>query len=286
LRRFLESAFKDLDVGIDSDILTALLLKSFQLGLEQLPAVSLEAAQGDTGAQRNEKVRAFIGNLYHSTRLTSPSGCDELLAGTKEEILSDPFVQFAQRFAAERGQVETAVSQVNARLAEYRSRFVDAWLGWKINGPRYPDANRTLRFTYGQVKSLSPRDAVHYSSITTLTGVMEKEAKEPPFDIPARLKQLWQTKDFGGYADPSLRDVPVAFISNLDITGGNSGSPVINGKGELIGCAFDSNWEGVAGDYRYEEEYDRTISVDARYILFILDKFSGANNILRELVIH
>jgi len=113
--------------------------------------------------------------------------------------------------------------------------------------------------------------------------VMEKETGEDPFVVLPRLRELWEKKDFGPYADPSLGDVPVAFIANLDITGGNSGSPVINGKGELIGCAFDGNWESVVGDYYYQDRYNRSINVDSRYILFVLDKFDGAENIIREL---
>ncbi|MEK7248794.1 MAG: S46 family peptidase, partial [Bacteroidota bacterium] len=156
---------------------------------------------------------------------------------------------------------------------------------FKKTSVTYPDANRSLRFAYGEVVPLQPRDAVTYSAFTTLTGLIEKESDQEQFLVPAKLKELWQKKDFGRYADPKLGDVPVAFIANLDITGGNSGSPVINGKGELIGCAFDGNWEGVVGDYKFEEKYNRTISVDSRYMLFVLDKFSGAENILRELVI-
>ena len=153
------------------------------------------------------------------------------------------------------------------------------WKGADI----YPDANRTLRFTYGQVKSYNPRDAVHYNYETTLGGVMEKETGEDPFIVPQKLRTLWEKKDFGQYADAASGDVPVAFLANLDITGGNSGSPVINGKGELIGLAFDGNWEAVVGDYIFQDLLNRTISVDARYVLFILDKYSDAKNILSEL---
>jgi hypothetical protein len=162
---------------------------------------------------------------------------------------------------------------------------VEALATWKRSSLIYPDANRTMRFTYGTVKSFRPRDAVEYGPVTTLTGVMEKETGEGDFVVPAKLKELWRTKNFGKYADPRSGDVPVAFIADLDITGGNSGSPVINGKGEFIGCAFDGNWEGVVGDYYFDESLNRTISVDARYMLFVLDKFSGAENILKELTI-
>jgi hypothetical protein len=159
-------------------------------------------------------------------------------------------------------------------------------IAWKEHGLIYPDANRSIRLTYGRVKPFKPRDAVEYRSFTTLAGVMEKERSSEPFVVPARLRELWTKKDFGRYADPTSGDVPVAFIADLDITGGNSGSPVLNGKGEFIGCAFDGNWEAVVGDYYFQEALNRTIAVDARYILFVLDKFSGAENIMKELTIH
>jgi hypothetical protein len=114
---------------------------------------------------------------------------------------------------------------------------------------------------------------------------MEKEQPDDPFIVPARLKELWRARDYGRYADRKDGEMHVAFLADLDITGGNSGSPVINGRGELIGCAFDGNWEAVVGDYYFQEELNRTISVDARYILFVLDKFSGAENVLKELLL-
>jgi hypothetical protein len=114
---------------------------------------------------------------------------------------------------------------------------------------------------------------------------MEKETGEDPFIVPAKLRQLWEKKDFGRYADAKIGDLPTDFLANLDITGGNSGSPVLNGKGELIGLAFDGNWEAVVGDYVYQPPLNRSICVDSRYVLFVLDKFSNADNILKELVI-
>jgi hypothetical protein len=143
-----------------------------------------------------------------------------------------------------------------------------------------------MRFTYGTVRPYGPRDAVSYDYHTTLSGVIDKEQSEGVFSVPPRLHQLWAKKDYGRYADKTDGEVHVAFLADLDITGGNSGSPVINGKGELMGCAFDGNWEAVVGDYLFQPDFNRTISVDSRYMLFILDKFSGADTILKELVIH
>ncbi len=147
----------------------------------------------------------------------------------------------------------------------------------------YPDANSTMRFSFGTVGSYSPKDGVTYNYYTTLEGVMEKmDPNDDEFIVPAKLVELYKAKDYGPYADENGQ-LPVNFISNNDITGGNSGSPVMNGRGELVGLAFDGNWEAMSGDINFEENIQRTISVDVRYVLFIIDKFAGAQNIIDEL---
>lgn len=147
----------------------------------------------------------------------------------------------------------------------------------------YPDANFTMRLTYGSVLPYSPRDAVFYDYYTTLDGVMEKEDPNNwEFVVPDRLKELWKNKDFGQYGLADGR-MPVCFLSNNDITGGNSGSPIMNGAGELIGLAFDGNWEAMSGDIIFEPNLQRCINVDIRYVLFIIDKFGGAGYLLDEM---
>jgi len=152
-------------------------------------------------------------------------------------------------------------------------------------GLYYPDANFTLRFTYGDVRGYKPRDAVNYDYQTSLHGVIEKDTGIDPFDVPPRLKELSGNKEYGSYMDSRLKDVPVAFITTNDITGGNSGSAVMNGRGQIIGIAFDGNFEGLGGDYYYDINSNRTLTVDIRYVLFLLDKFAGASDLLRELQI-
>ena len=140
-----------------------------------------------------------------------------------------------------------------------------------------------MRVTYGRVGDYVPSDAVHYDFETTMKGIMEKEdPNNPEFVVPKRLKELYEKKDYGMYANED-GTLNVCFISNNDITGGNSGSPVINGKGHLIGCAFDGNWEAMSGDIAFEPELQRTISVDIRYILFIIDKYAGARHLIDEM---
>ncbi len=151
--------------------------------------------------------------------------------------------------------------------------------------PIYPDANSTLRLTYGRVLPYSPADGVEYGYYTTLKGVMEKEdPNNREFVVPTKLKQLYQAKDFGRYALPD-GEMPVCFIVNTDNTGGNSGSPVFNAKGELIGTGFDRNYEGLTGDIAFRPSSQRAACVDIRYTLFIIDKFAGASHLIKELTI-
>lgn len=153
------------------------------------------------------------------------------------------------------------------------------------NREYFPDANSTLRLTYGTVGSYQARDAVHYDYYTTGAGILEKkDNSDDEFIVPDRLTRLLEKGEYGRYAN-ARGELPVNFIHNTDITGGNSGSPVINGRGHLIGCAFDGNWEAMSGDIFFEDELQRTISVDARYILFIMDKYAGAHNLIEELTL-
>ena len=151
------------------------------------------------------------------------------------------------------------------------------------NTPMYPDANSTMRTTFGTVCDYYPADGVHYNYFTTTNGILQKEKPgDPEFDVPARLKQLILAKDFGQYADKD-GSLHVCFLSNNDITGGNSGSPIMNANGELIGLAFDGNWEALSSDIVFNTELQRCINVDARYVLFVIDKFGGAGYLLDEM---
>jgi hypothetical protein len=286
VRQFVSSVFKNYDKQVDKDVLKAILLKGSELPLQQQPVFFTELFGNAAGSDRERAIRNFVDDLYDNTDLATPEGCEKMLQKNSERILRDDAIVFGSRIGRELGAVNAKNSSLAPELLRLRSLYIEGFIAWKHESLTYPDANRTLRFTYGQVKPYSPRDAVQYKYYTTLTGVMEKETGSDPFTVPPKLKELWEKKDFGRYVDPGLHDVPVGFIADLDITGGSSGSPVINGNGELIGCAFDGNWEAVVGDYVFQESLNRMISVDSRYVLFILDKFSNAKNLLNEMTIH
>jgi len=174
--------------------------------------------------------------------------------------------------------------QQQAELDKAYRLFIEGLREMESEQVFYPDANSTMRLTYGNALPYSPGDAVDYDLYTTLDGVMQKEDNSvEEFTVPARLKELWKNKDYGQYGDNGI--MKTCFLSNTDITGGNSGSPVLNAKGELIGLAFDGNWEAMSGDIAFEPALQRTISVDIRYVLFIIDKYAGAKNLIDEMML-
>ena len=180
-----------------------------------------------------------------------------------------------------------AYAAANAAVAENDHVFVkglrEYYAATQPGKSLYPDANSTMRMSYGSVQDYMPADAVHYDYICTANGILEKYVPgDYEFDAPKRLIELIEKKDFGAYADDN-GELVVCFLSTNDITGGNSGSPIMNGNGELIGLAFDGNWEAMSGDVNFEPKLQRTINVDIRYVLFIIDKYAGATNLIDEL---
>ena len=174
---------------------------------------------------------------------------------------------------------------VRAKLDEGNRLFIAGLREMNPDGKYYPNANSTMRVTYGNVGDYNPGDAMHYDFYTTIDGIIEKEdPTNDEFIVPEKLKELYEIGDYGQYADKD-GNLRINFISNNDITGGNSGSPVINAWGEIVGTAFDGNWEAMSGDIAFENEIQRTISVDIRYTMFIIDKFAGATHLIDEMTI-
>ena len=227
----------------------------------------------------------LVNRMYSESCFTSP---EKIAAADEETVKNDIATRIVSELQTTIIPVVTQIDDVYDQYYEGKKEYTAGLLEMKNGEPIYPDANLTMRLTYGSVKSYSPRDAVLYNYYTTLDGVMEKEDPDNwEFVVPEKLKELYDAKDFGRYAMEVNGEtkMPVAFISNNDITGGNSGSPIMNSKGELIGLAFDGNWEAMSGDIIFEPELQRCINVDIRYVLFIVDKFGGAGYLLDEMTI-
>jgi hypothetical protein len=207
---------------------------------------------------------------------------DKLVVRTIE---NDPVFIISTSINKIRGDVSKALSQFDAGLTTGQRLWIAALMEMVPEKTLYPDANSTMRLSYGTVQDYDPRDAVTYKYYTTLQGVVDKyKPGDYEFDLPQRLIDLNSKKEFGRYGS-SRGYMPVCFLTTNDITGGNSGSPVINGNGELIGLAFDGNWESMSGDIAYEPELQRTIAVDIRYVLWVIDIYAGAKHLVDEMTI-
>jgi hypothetical protein len=200
-------------------------------------------------------------------------------------IESDPVLLTSASINKVNSDISNGINQFDGNLTIGRRLWIAALMEMAPEKTLYPDANGTMRLTYGSILDYDPRDAVTYKFFTTLKGVVEKyKAGDYEFDVPKRLLELYNKKEFGRYASPKGY-MPVCFTTNNDITGGNSGSPVMNANGELIGLAFDGNWEALSGDMAFEPDLSRTIIVDIRYVLWIMDIYAGAKNLVDEMTI-
>jgi hypothetical protein len=271
------SFYKDYDETVDR----AVAAKMFKILLDSIPEAlpaSLEAYRGD--------IPALVAHVYDNSAFSNQDKFTAYLnAGDFSQIDNDPAIALRNHLLGIYRAANGATGDAAARFEEGHRLLIAGLMAMEPNKMHYPDANFTLRMTYGNILPYSPADAVFYDYYTTLSGMIAKEDALNPteFSVPEKLKELYNARDFGQYAHNG--DVPTCFISNTDITGGNSGSPVLNGRGELIGLAFDGNWEAMSGDVAFEPDLQRTISVDIRYVLFIVDKFAGAGYLLDEMSI-
>ena len=231
----------------------------------------------------------WIDEVYDNSIFTSAEALKAAIEDRGMAIFNDPMYGEGYEMYMECVNLSALTEGTDVQLAAARQLYTEGLLEWKKGEPSYPDANFTMRLTYGTVKGYSPKDAVIYRYYTTLDGVMEKEDPDNwEFVVPEKLKELWKNKDywssddFINYGTPDGK-MPVAFLSNNDITGGNSGSPIMNSRGHLIGLAFDGNWESMSSDVMFEPDLQRCINVDIRYVLFIVDKFGGAGWLIDEM---
>ena len=232
----------------------------------------------------NTGITAYTDTLFRTSIFVSPEKLEYAIKNKGWSAVSeDPAVKLSEQVTGAISPVYPELGKSDRILVEARKTYTAGLMEWKKGEPSYPDANFTMRLTYGTVKGYSPKDAVTYRYYTTLDGVMEKEDPDNwEFVVPARLKELYNAGDFGEYAMADGK-MPVAFLTNNDITGGNSGSPVLDADGNLLGLAFDGNWESMSSDVMFEPDLQRCINVDIRYVLFIIDKFGKAGWLLEEM---
>lgn len=286
VRHMLELADLRYDEGADKRVFAYFIKQAMTLP-ENTRIRTLDKIFHDTPEDELDgAIESYLDKLYEGTGVTGKEARMKMFGMEKGKLLAlkDPFIALAAELEVERKELEKRNESFAGALDKLRPRLMKLWMKYR-GGLLYPDANGTMRVSAGEIKGYSPRDAVHYDYITSLNGVIEKYTGERPFDAPQKLLDLYEAKDFGAYVDPALGDVPVCFLSTNDLTGGNSGSPIMNGKGEVIGTIFDGNYESISADFQFVPRLTRSINCDSRYILFILEKFAGADELLRELKI-
>lgn len=278
-RRFFD---KDYVPEVDKKIAKVMLTEYRRL----IPHTSQPAYFAIIDKKYKGDIERFLDDIFAKSIFASRENYNKFLKRpTAKALLNDPMVLFAQSVENERENLSNSLKSYDAAYNRAHRTYVKGLLEMEKDKKHWPDANFTLRLTYGQVKGYHPRDCVYYTHQTTLDGVMEKEdSTNWEFVVPQKLKDLYRAKDFGRYATKDGR-MPVAFCATTHTTGGNSGSPVMNANGELIGINFDRNWEGVGGDIEYLPDYQRSIIVDIRYVLFLIEKYGEAERLLQEMEI-
>jgi len=271
--------FKDYNESTDRKLMAAML----EMYYKNVPADQQPAQMADIVKRCNGDFGKYAEWAFKETFLACPVMVNAFLDKPSLKTLEkDPVFSLWSAFSTNK-KADDETNKANELLDRGNRLFVAGLREMQPDKKFYPNANSTMRLTYGQVLDYYPADAVHYDYKTTLKGVMEKEdSTNWEFVVPAKLKQLYKTKDFGPYAENG--ELMTCFLTNNDITGGNSGSPVINADGKLIGLAFDGNWEAMSGNIAFEPALQRTICVDIRYVMFIIDKYAGARNLVDELI--
>jgi hypothetical protein len=293
LKEGLDEHFEEYFTSTDQKLLSAM----GRMIYEDLPAENHPSVfsgkfftKKGKGSTNQEKFDNWASAVFAKSFLVDKSRAGEFLKiDNKKKLVKaldkDPGMEYVFSIIdLFRSKLQVGMAQFNGNDEELMKVYTKGLMEMQKDKEFYPNANFTMRLTYGKVIPYNPRDAVSYKSFTTHEGILEKEIPgDEEFDVPQKLHDLLVKKDFGRYGENGK--LPVCFLNDTDITGGNSGSPVINGQGQLVGIAFDGNWESMTSDLVFDEATVRTISVDIRYVCFIIDKYAGARHLLDEMEI-
>ena len=278
LEKALKGFYKDYNMPTDRRVAKRM-FRIVKENCKELPSVFAEVIDKRFGGDTD----AYVDYLYDNSIFADEQRALAAVASGKE-LKEDPAAVLSESIVGKMRELSKAQKEGRQKYADGHRLYIAGLMRMQPKKAWASDANFTIRLTYGRILPYNPADGIRYNYYTTLKGVMEKENPENPteFTVPAKLKELYAAKDFGRYAN-AKGELPTCFLADCDITGGNSGSPVLNAKGSLIGLAFDGNWEAMSGDVAFEPELQRTIAVDVRYVLFVIDKFAGAGWLLDEL---
>ncbi|MDZ4823607.1 MAG: S46 family peptidase [Flavobacteriales bacterium] len=273
-----EAHFKDYDMATDKDVFVALLTKYYN----DIPEGQQPSWMATVRNKFKGNLKLYADQMFAKSFMADKNKLYAFMAKPSKKVFDKDMA-----IAMAKSSIDTYRTTLgNPAQDKYDKGYRLLVAGLREMQPTknfYPDANSTMRLTYGKVDDYYPMDAVHYDYYTTADGIMQKrDNTNPEFIVPDRQAELIEKKDFGRYANEK-GELPTCFISGNDITGGNSGSPVIDGNGHLIGLAFDGNWEAMSGDIAYETDLQRTISVDIRYVMWVVDKYYGAKNLIDEI---
>ena len=278
LEKALKGFYKDYNMPTDRRVAKRM-FRIVKENCKELPSVFAEVIDKRFGGDTD----AYVDYLYDNSVFADEQRALAAVASGRE-LKEDPAAVLSESIVGKMRELSKAQKEGRQKYADGHRLYIAGLMRMQPKKAWASDANFTIRLTYGRILPYNPADGIRYNYYTTLKGVMEKENPENPTEVtvPAKLKELYAAKDFGRYAN-AKGELPTCFLADCDITGGNSGSPVLNAKGSLIGLAFDGNWEAMSGDVAFEPELQRTIAVDVRYVLFVIDKFAGAGWLLDEL---
>jgi len=285
LKDRMELAYADRNDGIDRLFMKEILKKASQLPEGQKITAVEAIIKNSTNGSAATAIDKFVDEAHATSKLRDTDFFKSLMTMKPEEIraLKDPFIEFAATLETDLEKNRETDRARQGALAKLFAQLIEVKQQWKQTD-FIPDANSTLRLTFGHIRGYAPNDAVEFEPITTLAGVYQKSLTgNEDFKAPSRLIDLWRAKDFGKFKSEKLQDVPLAILYDTDTTGGNSGSPVLNAYGELVGVNFDRSYEATINDYQWSAEYSRSIAVDIRYVLWVVQKFAGADFLLQEL---